>query len=91
MKYVISYDLADDHRRSRLVNILLDYAARIQESVFFADIEEKLYVELQEKMKQAISPEVDVVHMFPICEACAKRKEVLGKGDVPENRDWYIV
>ena len=24
MKYVISYDLSDDHRRSRLVNVLLD-------------------------------------------------------------------
>ena len=91
MKYLVAYDLADDHRRSKLVNILLDYAARIQESVFFADIDEGLYGELKEKVRKAIEMEADVVHLFPICEACLKRKEVYGKGEVPENRDWYIV
>ena len=49
MKYVIAYDLADDRRRSRLVSLLLDYGARIQESVFFADLEEDLYVEMMER------------------------------------------
>ena len=91
MKYVICYDLADDQRRSRLVNVLLDYAARIQESVFFADIEERLYSELREKVTRLIEPQTDVVHLFPICEACAKRKEVYGRGEVPEDREWYIV
>ena len=91
MKYVISYDLADDHRRSRLVNILLNYAARIQESVFFADIDDRLFAELREKLQKAIEPEADVIHLFPLCEACTKKKEVFGRGEMPEARDWYIV
>ena len=91
MKYLISYDLSDDHRRSRLVNVLLDYASRIQESVFFADIGEGLYDELRMKIAKTIAAEADIVHLFPLCESCLGKKEVMGQGEVPETRDWYIV
>ena len=91
MKYVIAYDLADDRRRSRLVSLLLNYGSRIQESVFFADLEENLYVEMMERAGRVIEPEADVMHVFALCAACLERKAVVGKGRVPEYKEYYIV
>ena len=42
MQYVISYDLADDGRRNRLASALLDFGARVQESVFVANLDDEL-------------------------------------------------
>ena len=91
MKYVIAYDLADDRRRSRLVSLLLDYGARIQESVFYADLEEHFFSEMMERAGRLIEPELDVMNVFPLCAACVERKAVVGKGRVPEYKEFYIV
>ena len=91
MKYVIAYDLADDHRRTRLVNVLLDYGSRIQESVFFADLNTRLYEEMIGKMERLVQQDQDVVHVFPLCAACVEKKVVLGNGQVPEYKEFYII
>ncbi|MBY0508405.1 MAG: CRISPR-associated endonuclease Cas2 [Bryobacteraceae bacterium] len=36
MRFVICYDITDDRRRARVSAALLDYGARLQESVFVA-------------------------------------------------------
>jgi hypothetical protein len=40
MQYVVCYDIADDARRSRVSNCLLDFGTRVQESVFVANLED---------------------------------------------------
>ena len=42
MQYVVCYDIADDARRSRISQILLDFGTRVQESVFVAHLDDVL-------------------------------------------------
>ena len=91
MKYVVAYDVADDRRRTRLVGVLLNYGTRIQESVFFADLEAGLYGEMLEKVGRVVEISEDVVHVFPVCAGCLEGKVILGNGRVPEYREFYIV
>lgn len=42
MRFLVCYDIADDRRRDRMAKALLDYGARIQESVFLAELDDEL-------------------------------------------------
>ena len=91
MQYVVCYDIADDARRSRVSQCLLDFGSRVQESVFVANLDE----ELTSKMLQRLTPLVDVhedrVHIFVLCAACSARTYVLGTAEVVEDQGFYII
>lgn len=91
MKYVVCYDVSDDQRRSRLVNVLLNYGARIQESVFVADVSEVLCLEMKEKAGRVIDGGADRLHVFPMCAACEGKLAAMGQAEMPVAREWYVV
>lgn len=91
MKYVVCYDVSDDQRRSRLVNVLLNYGARVQESVFVADVSDALCVEMREKAGRVIDSGADLLHVFPMCSACQGKLMALGQAAMPEEREFYVV
>ena len=91
MTYVICYDITDDKRRSHLVNTLLDYGSRIQESVFYADLQDGLFKEMRGRVEKVLARESDVVHIFPLCQACDGKRIMLGKATMPAPADYYVV
>ncbi len=54
MQYIICYDIADDGRRNRLASALLDFGARVQESVFTATLDEELAQRMLERIAKTI-------------------------------------
>ena len=91
MRFVICYDITDDRRRARVSTALLDYGARLQESVFVATLDDELLTRLVQRLRKLIDPLADKVHLFPQCGTCAGKVWQLGEGVVPEDQEYYIV
>ena len=82
VQYVICYDIADDLRRSRVASALLDFGARIQESVFMAHLDDVLAGRMRERLTRLVDADRDRVHVFEACGACEKRVWTLGTGQL---------
>ncbi len=92
MTYLVSYDVADDKRRLRLSKVLLDYGRRVQESVFWVDVEEEELVErMRGRVRRVVSETEDSVWVVPVCKGCAGKVESVGVGKVPEVPGCYVV
>jgi len=91
MKWLACYDIADNTRRERLVQILLDYGQRVQESVFWLDADEDLLDRMRRRAQNAISPQEDSLWLVPVCDACARKIEAAGVTRVPELPEFYVV
>jgi len=91
MQYVVCYDIADDARRSRVANCLLDFGARAQESVFMANLDGVLASRMEERLARLVDVNSDRVHIFELCAGCSGRTKVLGTAEVVEDREFYII
>ncbi len=95
MQYVICYDIPSDRsgdaRRSRVANALLDFGARVQESVFVANLDEDLAARLQARMRTLIDANHDRLHVFSRCAACQERTWTAGSSEVPEDQPFYVL
>lgn len=91
MRFVVCYDIAEDRRRDRMATALLDFGRRIQESVFVATLDEELYEKMWQRVTRIADEVEDTVHVFAICGACEGRIRRMGRAELPEDRDYYIV
>jgi CRISPR-associated protein Cas2 len=91
VQYVISYDIADDRRRSRLASALLDFGKRVQESVFVANLDDELARRMRERVVKLIDPRWDRVHIFELCQACAACTHVFGEGEIVRDQEFYVI
>lgn len=70
MRTLISYDIADDKRRYRVVKRLKRCAVRLQFSVFEGEFEEGARERLWRDLQKLIKPEEDGLLMLGVCEGC---------------------
>jgi CRISPR-associated protein Cas2 len=91
MQYVVCYDIADDARRSRVSNCLLDFGARAQESVFIANLEQDHAARMAQRLERLVDPNLDRMHIFQLCAACAGKTRVLGAAETIQDREFYII
>ena len=91
MQCVVFYDRADDARRSRIANCLLDFGARAQESVFIANLEEEDAARMKQRLERLVHANLDKMHVFELCAACCQRTRVLGAAQTVVDREFYIV
>jgi len=50
--YLITYDIADDKRRSRIADVLLSYGIRVQGSVFLIEARGAKYLRMKDKVME---------------------------------------
>jgi CRISPR-associated protein Cas2 len=80
----------DDRRRDRVATALLDFGARIQESVFLATLDGELMTRMTNRLHKLVDEE-DTLHIFALCAACEAKIQRFGKAHLPEERDYYIL
>jgi CRISPR-associated protein Cas2 len=80
MLYLISYDVTDDGRRRRIFEALKDFGRRVQYSVFECALEADALAELMGRIDFEIDPATDSCRFYGLCEACAPRVRILGRG-----------
>jgi CRISPR-associated protein Cas2 len=92
MRYVITYDIADDHRREDVATLLSGYGPRVQLSVFECDLRSRREAaSLRAKLRELIDPVEDQVRLYPLDERTARQVAVIGARTIEERQDFWIV
>ena len=80
MYVVVSYDISEDKRRTRIHKILKSYGQWMQYSVFECDLSQTQYAKLRSRLSKLIKPEQDSVRFYFLCRCCqAKVERIVGE------------
>ena len=90
MLILVSYDIPDDRRRTRLAHTLKDFGERVQYSVFECRLDENQLAHLRSRMAKLIEPEEDSVRLYRLCAECVRQIEIQGLGVVKQDPETYI-
>jgi CRISPR-associated protein Cas2 len=75
MKYVVTYDISNDKRRTKLSDLLEGYGVRVNYSVFEVELSEakreKLLYEIE--LKKLINKKYDSLRFYHLCENCVPK------------------
>lgn len=88
--FLISYDISEDERRSKVADLLKDYGTRVQYSVFECRLDDEGLVKLLKKLKPFVGT-TDSIRTYYICRNCLKKLTVLGKTALPEEPEFFVV
>jgi CRISPR-associated protein Cas2 len=88
---VVSYDIVDDKRRSKVAKLVQRYGQRVQKSVFDCLLDEQRLLELRGKVSLLIDLAEDSVRYYQICASCRRNITIDGFGTVQEKEDVIII
>lgn len=91
MRYLVSYDIPDDRRRTRLARTLKDFGDRVQFSVFECLLDAALLAAMKERITAIVNEEEDSVRIYAMCAGCEKAIAIIGQGEVTIDKDVYIL
>lgn len=75
---VVSYDVVDDRRRTRLAKLLVSYLNRVQFSVFEGELTDDDLPRLIEQAVGLVDLRADSLRVYHLCKACVGRAVYLG-------------
>lgn len=78
MVVVISYDVPQDKRRTKIHSILKSYGQWVQYSVFECDLTETQYAKLRSRLSKQIKPDEDSIRFYFLCGCCQGKIERIG-------------
>jgi CRISPR-associated protein Cas2 len=78
MYLVVSYDIPEDKRRTKIHKILKSYGQWMQYSVFECDLTEMQYAKLRSRLSKLIKPEQDSIRFYFLCGCCQDKVERIG-------------
>ena len=90
MFYVVSYDIADDTRRTRVHDTLRNYGTRVQYSVFECELEPGQLTELQTRLHGFARPVEDNIRYYRLCKDCIEQTVVVGQRPLAADPDYWI-
>lgn len=91
MLYIVSYDIPDDRRRTKLAKVIKDFGDRVQYSVFECLLDRELLKKMEERIVRIINIKEDSVRVYALCGNCEKAIAIFGQGEVCKEEDVYIL
>jgi CRISPR-associated protein Cas2 len=91
MFIIVSYDMPDNKRRSRVAKALKGYGFRVQESVFECHVDQKEFTGMKEELVKLIIKEDDSIRIYQLCAGCQPKVQVIGIGEVTEEEEVIVV
>jgi CRISPR-associated protein Cas2 len=82
MYVVISYDVSEDSRRTKIHKILKSYGQWMQYSVFECGLTQTQYAKLRSRLAKVIKPDQDSIRFYFLCGCCQPKIERIG-GEMP--------
>lgn len=79
MFVVVSYDIVNDERRTKVCNKLKDYGAHTQYSVFECDLNHRQIEEMKTDLQRIIDIRNDSVKYYFLCARCVIKIQTQGK------------
>lgn len=89
MFVVISYDISEDKRRTKVHSLLKSYGQWMQYSVFECDLTKAQYAKLRDRASKLIQPETDSIRFYFLCECCHRKVERIGGEAVRDNTIFF--
>ncbi len=91
MFIVISYDIKDDKRRSKIFKVLKNFGQWMQFSVFKCELDKANFLRLKDRLDHLIDAEKeDSIRFYFLCEGCKRQVERVG-GEKPRKEGAVIV
>ena len=88
---VVSYDIPDDKRRTKVMKIIEGYGRRAQYSVFECEVRPADLRQLRNRLRDVINEQQDDVRFYQLCEACLGKVTVLGKAVLNRQETHLVV
>jgi CRISPR-associated protein Cas2 len=88
---VVSYDIADDKRRAKVMKTLEGHGRRVQYSVFECELRPTDLDKLQQRLRRLINQQEDDVRFYLLCEHCVAKIAALGKAQTHRHPSSIIV
>lgn len=88
---IISYDIVDDKRRTKVAKLLEGYGTRVQYSVFECDLSLPELTKLGHDLRGLIDPNTDSVRCYRLDTAAVQRITIYGIGKVTTQPTHYLV
>ncbi len=82
MIYFISYDIANRKRLVRVAKTLENFGIRIQYSFFECEMPKTQLDELKSRLLEIMDKKEDSLLVYPLCQDCAAKTTVVGKGNI---------
>jgi CRISPR-associated protein Cas2 len=86
---VVSYDISEDKRRTKIHKILSSYGQWMQFSVFECDLTKVQYAKLRSRLDKLIDVETDSVRFYFLCECCQGKVERIGGEAVRDDSIFF--
>lgn len=88
---LVSYDIPDDKRRTKVMKTLSGYGRRVQYSVFECELRPADLDELKARLRRLIAADLDDVRFYPLCEACLGKVTMLGKAELHRHATYSVL
>ncbi|HWQ13976.1 MAG TPA: CRISPR-associated endonuclease Cas2 [Roseiflexaceae bacterium] len=88
---IISYDIVEDRRRTKVMKLLKGYGRRVQYSVFECDLSKKELEQVGRELRDIIDLNTDSVRCYLLDKAAVARIQILGIGQVTNEPIYYFV
>ena len=75
---VVSYDISDDKRRTRVMKTLKDFGRHVQYSVFECDLKDAAYTQLRARLARHVVDKEDSIRFYFLDADAIGRIEVIG-------------
>ena len=91
MLYVVSYDIPDSKRRTKLAKILKDFGDRVQYSVFECILDGDLFEAMLARIDRIVVARNDSVRIYTLCGRCETAVRIIGRGRLTKEVDVYLL
>jgi len=88
---LISYDIVEDKRRTKVMKYLLGYGARVQYSVFECDLTNEQFAKVQQDLTRLVDRQTDSVRCYQLDVGAVKQIRIIGRGQVTILPPYYLV
>ena len=89
MQVVVSYDISEDKRRTKIHKILKSYGQWMQYSVFECDLTDMQYARLRSRLSKLIKPDQDSIRFYFLCRCCKDKVERIGGEAVQDTTIFF--
>lgn len=87
---LISYDVVEDKRRTKIMKLLLGYGTRVQYSVFECDVSLEQLAVIGRDIRAIIDLNTDSVRCYLLDTATVRRIRIIGIGRVTTDPLYYL-
>lgn len=90
MFVVVSYDISEDKRRTKIHKMLKSYGQWMQYSLFECDLTKTDYAKMRSRLAKMIKPEEkDSIRFYFLCACCQGKVERIGGEQVRDNSIFF--